>query len=207
MSHSFALLAVSNGAVAHSLLQSHLRTLRPMTSVSRTSGRRSATSPVVSSSNSFPTLHVQQGGHGDGVPPALRCGDVHQVLPWDSAGVIPPGPSWDAESIPWLSLCSRDDCAMAVTGTVLSLSLSLNPVLPLRGPQPLPQVRQWPEPPPSSDHCLPGQVKVSPSCPGWGPCAVLEFDPLSFLPSLNTVDVMPQASTCSCTFFLPSYSS
>lgn len=144
---------------------------------------------------------------GTGYPLPCAAGMFTRYFPGTPLGSFRLAPPGMLRASLGFALCSRDDCAMAVTGTVLSLSLSLNPVLPLRGPQPLPQVRQWPEPPPSSDHCLPGQVKVSPSCPGWGPCAVLEFDPLSFLPSLNTVDVMPQASTCSCTFFLPSYSS
>lgn len=142
-----------------SSLQSRLRTFPPMTPVSRSSWRHSTTSPVVSNPKPFPTLHVQWGGPGDRVPTALHPGDVHQCFPGIQLGsscLTLPGILRASLSF---ALCSqaataRADLAMtAVTGMVLSLSLS--PVLPLRGSQLLPQVRHWPEPPPGSDHCLP----------------------------------------------------
>lgn len=199
-----------------------------MTPVSRTSWRRSITSPVVSDPKpSFPCSSCAAGWAR--VPTALRPWDAHQVLPWESAGVIPPGPSQGAESF---ALCSRDAFARAdpaltaVTGVVLSLLLrsescpspqrisAASSSSSLAGAAS--QFRSLSTQKGRSESVLPGLGSLRHAgIPAWcevlalsrGPCTSPRSDSFSSLPSLNALDLMPQASTCSCSFFLPNYSS
>lgn len=119
--------------------------------------------------------------------------------------------SWDASA-------KAVPAAMAATGTVLSLrpdpcpspqrTSAASSSLSLAGAAS--QFRSLSTQKGQSESFLPvlGSLhRAVVPAPCRGPCTVLVSDSLSFLPSLNALDLMPQASTCSCSFFLPNYSS
>lgn len=178
----------------------------------------------------FPALHVQRGGPGYPLPCApgmlTRCFPGSQL--GSSRLALPRVPRASLS----FALCSRDAFARAdpaltaVTGVVLSLLLRSEPC---PSPQRISaassssslagaasQFRSLSTQKGRSESVLPGLGSLRHAgIPAWcevlalsrGPCTSPRSDSFSSLPSLNALDLMPQASTCSCSFFLPNYSS